>query len=121
MAVFAWIQMLAPLLHAHVTASAASLETGIHLPVALVHVGHDHGTDTWSSALVQDESNAITAQPEHRRHELAASDWTQVPALGRTAQPAVVRVLHTVDAASSPVVPGFHWPHPPAQAPPATA
>ena len=70
MAVFTVVLVLAPLLHTHVSASAAALQSGIHLPVALVHDGHGHTAVSASEGTLLDEANAITAPPEHRRNDL---------------------------------------------------
>ena len=64
---FAVAQVLSPLLHTHVSATAAASQSGIHLPVALVHDGHGHAGVSASEGTLLDEANAITAPPEHRR------------------------------------------------------
>lgn len=72
-AAFALVQAVAPLLHAHVGASAAANQAGIHLPVALVHDGHGHQAATLTVGVALEESSAITVPPEHRRDEVPGS------------------------------------------------
>lgn len=120
-AVFTLLQVLVPLLHTHVSPSGASAQAGIHLPVTLVHEGHGHGNASLSNAVALDEANAITAPTEHRRDEIPAGERaahtvsllpTGSPPTGlQAAQQAAIRAVPTHG----------YLPHPPAQAPPASA
>ncbi len=120
-AAFAWVQMLSPLLHTHVTVSVASLESGIHLPVALLHGGHGHDIPGLSHGLFQDEANAITAPPEHRRNDASPPIGATMPAPGDPQLRLSTRVPDQNAATSDPLVRSHHRLHPPAQAPPVTA
>jgi hypothetical protein len=115
---FALVQAVAPLLHAHVHASAAANQAGIHLPVALVHDGHGHQAATLAAGVVLEESSAITAPPEHRRDEGPAgigSPGMAAPFLVVVAESAPAVGGTAADTVSSAV---RHL-HPPSQAPPA--
>lgn len=118
---FAAVQVLTPLLHTHVSASAAALQSGIHLPVALVHNGHDHRAVGASEALLLEEADAITAPPEHRRDDLGLP--VQVLGMAVHGTPGLVpaRAAFRDAAAFGDTRRGSFRPLPPAQAPPATA
>lgn len=119
--VFALLQVLTPLLHTHVSASGASGQTGIHLPVTMVHEGHGHGDTTLANAVAVDEANAITAPTEHRRDEKLTRERTTaaIALVPHASLPAMLeRVVHATDNALP--CPGY-LPHPPSQAPPASA
>jgi hypothetical protein len=115
---FALLQGVAPLLHAHVAPPAGG-QTGLHVhAVALAPTG-EAGQAISLTLATQPESAAITAPTEHRRDE----------ALGRLVQPGVAHVQPLAAPGSRSVaapasVPGAH-PHasavrlPPAQGPPA--
>lgn len=120
-AIFAVVQVLAPLLHTHVSASAASLQSGIHLPVALVHYGHGHAAVSASEGTLLDEANAITAPPEHRRNDLSPPAGVVMPAPRSTQLHVPSRVAVPADAAPDSSCCSRFLPHPPAQAPPETA
>lgn len=119
--VFALLQVLVPLLHTHVSPSGASGQAGIHLPVTLVHEGHGHGDASLSIAVALDEANAITAPPEHRRDETPAGERTThaVSLLPTGSLPAGLEAAR--HAAVRAVPRHGYLPHPPAQAPPASA
>jgi hypothetical protein len=117
-AAFALVQAVAPLLHAHVGASAAANQAGIHLPVALVHDGHGHQGATLTVGVVLEESSAITVPPEHRRDE----------APGGTGSPGVAAPFPVFVAEHSPAIrcaaagstgSAVRRLRPPSQAPPA--
>jgi hypothetical protein len=120
-AVFALLQVLVPLLHTHVSPSGASVQAGIHLPVTLVHEGHGHGDASLSNAVALDEANAITAPPEHRRDETLAGERTAhaVSVIPTGSLPAGLAAAR--QAAVLAVPRHGYLPHPPAQAPPASA
>jgi hypothetical protein len=119
--VFALLQAVAPLLHTHVSASLASAQTGIHLPVTLVHEGHGHGNANLSDAVALDESDAIITQPEHRRDETPAhGQAADAPASFATRSPPSSLSPAYVAALRS-VPPYRRLPQPPSQAPPAFA
>ena len=120
-AVFTVVQVLAPLLHTHVSASAAALQSGIHLPVALVHEGHGHTAVSASEGTLLDEANAITAPPEHRRNDLPPPTGIVMSAPGWTLLRIPTRVAVPADAAPDSSCRSRFLPHPPAQAPPETA
>jgi len=119
--VFALLQVLTPLLHTHVSASGASGQTGIHLPVTMVHEGHGHGDTTLANAVAADEANAITAPAEHRRDEIPAGERT-THALSLLPTGSLPAGLQAARQAAVRAVPRHGYlPHPPAQAPPASA
>jgi hypothetical protein len=115
---FALLQGVAPLLHAHVMPPTGGM-TGLHVHVITLAPAGESGQATSFSLAAQPESAAITAPTEHRRDE----------ALGRLVQPGVAHVQPLAASGSRSVaapasVPGAH-PHasavrlPPAQGPPA--
>jgi len=120
-AVFALLQVLVPLLHTHVSPSGASGQAGIHLPVTLVHEGHGHGNTSLSNAVALDDSDAITAPAEHRRDEKLTRERATAATvlLPRTSLP--VMLEHVANATGSVLPRPGYLPHPPAQAPPASA
>lgn len=120
-AAFALVQVLSPLLHTHVSTSAAALQSGIHLPVALVHDGHGHGVSTAADDMLLDETDAITAPPEHRRDDRPPLPRAVVLAPGWMMQLARTGAPAPRDAASDSPAPGIPFPHPPSRGPPAIA
>lgn len=120
LAAFALLQGMAPLLHAHVAASGADGQSGIHLPIAVLHASHGHAAASLEIGVVQEESSAITAPTEHRRNEATPGDPPVVAIATAQPRPATLR-------ATRPAAPGHatagRSPHlrPPAHAPPASA
>jgi hypothetical protein len=99
---FALLQGIAPLLHAHVMPPAGG-QTGLHVHTVVIAPAGDSGLTASLTIAGEPESAAITAPAEHRRDE----------ALGRVMQPAVAHVppVAAIEAGRLPVdgrVPGSH-------------
>lgn len=119
-AVLAVLQVFAPLLHTHVSAASGKTETGIHLPLALVHAGHAH-TGVEMVCGDADDAAAITAPPELRREERLVA---RMPvALVRPREFAPLPAIDTPcgNATSDRPVAAARVLGPPAQGPPASA
>lgn len=119
-AAFALVQGMAPLLHAHVAASAGDGQSGIHLPIAVLHASHGHAAASLEVGVVQEESGAITAPTEHRRNEAAPGDPPVVAFATAHPRPAGLRATRPVAAGHATAGRSPHL-RPPAQAPPASA
>lgn len=119
-ALLALLQVFAPLLHTHVSAATGKTETGIHLPLALVHAGHAHaGVEMVCGDA--DDAAAITAPPELRREErLAARVPVAFVRPREFAPPPSVDAPRGDSAIDRPVA-AVRVLRPPAQGPPATA
>lgn len=119
-ALLAMLQGLAPLLHTHVTGTAAATaQGGVHLPVALAHA-HHVGTAEEQACGAMDEPGVITAPPELRRDPVLAPD---LPCALMPSLP-VRSVIGTIGNAPPETSPRFAVPSvvlPPAQAPPLSA
>lgn len=119
-ALLALLQVFAPLLHTHVSTAAGPTETGIHLPLALVHATHA-GTGVEMVCGDADDTAAITAPPELRREErLAARLPVALVRPPEYAPPPAVAAPRGHHTADRPVATGRVL-RPPAQGPPASA
>lgn len=76
-ALLALLQGLAPLLHAHVLAAAATAQGGVHLPVAIAHAIHA-GVAIDTACASTDEGGIVTVPPEIRRDRPLALDLPTV-------------------------------------------
>ena len=119
-AVLAFLQGLAPVLHAHMTGTAAPPRSGVHMPVRIAHAGHA-GAATDAACATSDESGIVTVPPEIRRHRPLILDLPCIVA------PAPWSAMATVAAVDPwyPVAAGRIGVSlvvlPPARGPPATA
>ncbi|MFO1319382.1 MAG: hypothetical protein U1F52_07190 [Burkholderiales bacterium] len=84
--VFTLIQGVAPLLHAHVQATAGP-GTGVHMPDGVAVIDHEHPAGSAATLLHApcglDEGALVTAATEHRRDD-AGLPPLETPALVRT-------------------------------------
>jgi hypothetical protein len=96
LALFALLQGVSPLLHAHVMPPAGG-QTGLHVHAVAIAPARERGQATSLTFAAQPDSAAITAPTEHRRDELL-SHLTQ-PGPART-QPVRALTAAAADAHS---------------------
>lgn len=98
--VFALLQSVAPLLHAHVQAGGPGV--GIHLPDATAVVDHDHSGGSpvalFEAPCGLDEGAMVTAAAEHRRDD-AGLPPLETPAVVRTIVDGLVQARPTLERA----------------------
>ncbi len=119
-ALLALLQVFAPLLHTHVSAATGTTETGIHLPLALVHAGHAH-TGVEMVCGDADDAAAITAPPELRREERLAARLPVALVRPREFAPPPSVDVPRGDASTDRPVDAARVLRPPSRGPPASA